>query len=52
MASEKLMFNDNDYYPSNNLPQRIKQEIYDGILTKQKELANDVYIVRCKEKDL
>ena len=50
--SEPLFKYKDFYLPGNFLPGRVKQEIYDELLLKQKKLANEIYITRCKERDL
>jgi hypothetical protein len=40
------------YLPSNNLRPSERHQIFEDTLRFQKELANEIYIQRCKEKDL
>ena len=50
--SEPLFIFKDNYLPGTFLPERRKQQIYDEILLKQKEFASEIYITRCREKDL
>ena len=50
--AEKLMNFNNNFFPSFNLKESKRQEIYEELILKQKELANEIYIQRCKEKYL
>jgi len=40
------------YLPSTMLRPSERHQIWDELLAAQKELANDIYVQRCKEKDL
>jgi hypothetical protein len=40
------------YLPSNNLKPSEKHQIFEDMVKKQKEFASEIYIQRCKEKDL
>ena len=50
--SEPLFNFKENYLPGTFLPESRKQQIFDELLLKQKELANEIYITRCREKDL
>lgn len=40
------------YLPSTNLRPSERHQVFEDTLRVQKELANDIYVQRCKEKDL
>ena len=40
------------YLPSTNLRPSERHQIWDDLIKLQKELASEIYIQRCREKDL
>lgn len=50
--SEKLLNMYNDYQPGNHLNPREKQGIWEGIMKKIKEFSSEIYITRCREKNI
>ena len=49
---EKISSMKGEFWGYEGLPPREKSDIYDELLMKEKKLANEIYIQRCKEKDL